>query len=85
MAEETTTTTEQTKPEVAKKDPKEEQREEHKRLQGKKKTTKKKIKHYSNSDIHEEIRRLERAGHQSSVYYQQLQAESRQRAYVKVA
>lgn len=42
---------------------------EHKELQGKKATEKKKIKAYSKADCLAELKRLEKGGHEHSVYY----------------
>ena len=48
-------------------------REAHKELQGSKATEKKKIKSYNHADCVAEINRLNRAGHQFSKYYRDVQ------------
>ena len=48
-------------------------KEENKKLQGKKATSKKKINKYTPTEIYVELKRLEKAGHQQSIYYRQLQ------------
>ena len=50
----------------------EEKKEKHKEAQGKKATTKKKIRHYTLDETKAEIKRLEKTGHQLSVYYHQV-------------
>ena len=53
-------------PEPEKLDPK----EAHKRKQGKKATAKKKVGNYTKAEAEDELRRLEKAKHQDSKYYQ---------------
>lgn len=44
-------------------------KEASKKLQGKKATIKKKINKYTRSETYDELKRLEKAGHQQSIYY----------------
>ena len=47
----------------------------HKELQGKKATHKKKVKNYDLGECDAELRRLNKVGHQASVYYQHVVAQ----------